>query len=270
MSTRHILLFIAALQSLICMEALAQAPQQAAGSDADELAKALSNPVAALISVPFQYNYDQTFGQDGYRHNLNLQPVVPISISERWNLISRTILPITYQNDVIPGTDQAGIGDITQSFFFSPKEPTQGGLIWGVGPALLLPTGTDDLGADTWGMGPTLVVLKQDGPWTYGALANHIVDVGGGHDRVDISNTFLQPFVSRGLGGGVTVTANLESTYDWKHSQWTVPTNLMMTKVTRLGGQMISVGGGVRVYAESPAGGPDWGVRFVVTLLYPR
>jgi len=263
-------LLMAALLSLACGDALAQASPESSGSDADALAKALSNPVAALISVPFQYNYDETFGEDGYRHTMNVQPVVPISISEDWNMISRTILPITYQKDVIPGTDQAGIGDVTQSVFFSPKQPTQGGLIWGIGPVALLPTGTDDLGADTWGLGPTLVVLKQDGQWTYGALANHIVDVGGGHNRVDINSTFLQPFVSRGLGGGLTVSANLESTYDWEQEQWTVPVNLTMTKVTKVGGQMLSFGGGLRAYAEAPSGGPDWGVRVIVTLLYPR
>lgn len=252
---------------LACGHAAAQSPK---ASDADELAKALSNPVAALISVPFQYNYDQTYGEDGYRHNLTVQPVVPVALSEDWNLISRTILPISYQNDVIPGTDQAGIGDITQSVFFSPKKPTSGGLIWGVGPAALLPTGTDDLGADTWAVGPTLVMLKQEGNWTYGVLANHLVDVGGGGHRVDINSTFLQPFLSHSLGKGVTASANVESTYDWEAEQWTVPVNLMLSKVTQIGGQRLSVAGGVRAYAEAPSGGPDWGLRFVVTLLYPR
>ena len=239
--------------------------------DADDLAKKLSNPVAALISVPFQYNYDQTYGSDGYRHNLNIQPVAPFQISEHWNVISRTILPVTYQKDAVPGTDQAGIGDITQSFFFSPREPGPSGVIWGMGPALLLPTGTDDLGADTWAAGPTFVVLKQDHGWTYGALANHLADVAGtGSRRADISSTFLQPFVSKAFNGGRTLTFNLESTYDWKASQWTVPFNVQYAKVTRLGGQMLSYQGGVRVYLETPRGGPDWGLRFAVTLLYPK
>lgn len=243
---------------------------QEPNADADELAKALSNPVAALISVPIQYNYDETWGGDGYRHQVNLQPVIPISISEDWNLISRTILPVVYQKDVVPGTDQAGIGDITQSLFFSPKEPTKSGVIWGVGPVMLLPTGTDDMGADTWGAGPTFVVLKQDGPWTYGALLNHIVDVGGERKRVDISSTFLQPFLTRGIGQGQTLGANFESSYDWEAEQWTLPLNLSYSKVSKIGGQMVSYQGGLRAYVDKPAGGPDWGLRFAFTLLFPR
>jgi len=241
------------------------------GDDADALAKALANPVAALISVPFQYNYDRTFGDKGYRHTLNVQPVVPISLNEDWNIISRTIVPIIYQNEVVPGTDQAGLGDVVQSIFISPKEPTSSGLIWGIGPVFLLPTGTDDLSADTWAAGPTAVALLQHGSWTYGALVNHLADVGGARGRrTDVSTTMLQPFVTRGLSGGRTIAVNLESTYDWKARQWLIPLNLQYSKVTRIGRQRVSFQGGVRAYLDGPRGGPDWGLRFNVTLLYPK
>lgn len=246
----------------------AQEAAAAPAENADNLARQLSNPVAALISVPIQYNYDETFGTDGSRHLINVQPVIPISISQDWNLISRTILPIISQNDVIPGTDQFGLGDTVQSVFFSPKEPTASGLIWGIGPVALLPTATDDsLGADTWAVGPTAVVLKQDGKWTVGALANHLVDVGG---DAEINATFLQPFVSMSLGKGRTLALNTESTYDWEAEQWNVPINFTYSKVSRIGNQLVSYAGGVRGYAETPQGGPDWGVRFVLTLLYPK
>jgi len=236
-------------------------------ANADELAKKLANPVASLISVPIQYNYDETFGDDGYRHTVNVQPVIPISISEDWNLISRTILPIISQEDLIPGTDQSGFGDIVQSVFFSPKAPTDSGIIWGVGPAAILPTGSDEFSADTWAAGPTVVILRQQGRLTIGALANHLEDVSG---DAEISATFLQPFLAYGLGKGRTVTFNSESTYDWEGEQWTVPVNLMYSQVRKFGRQLVSIGGGVRGYVDAPSGGPDWGVRLTFTLLYPK
>lgn len=250
------------------------AQEAPATADADALAKALSNPVAALISVPMQLNYDTGYGADGdgERWSLNVQPVVPISLNSDWNVISRTILPIIHQSDVVGNGSDSGIGDITQSLFFSPKKPTASGWIWGVGPAFLLPTASEDvLGTEQWAIGPTAVVLKQtESGLTYGALVNYLVSVAGDDDRADVNSAFLQPFLSKGLGKGRTATINLESTYDFEGHAWNVPVNVSYSKVTKIGGQMVSFAGGVRAYLETPAGGPDWGVRFVVTLLYPK
>ena len=241
--------------------------------DAD-LAKQLSNPVASLISVPFQFNYDSGFGpEDGHRRTLNIQPVIPISINEDWNLISRTIVPIISQSDVAgPSGDQFGLGDITQSFFFSPKEPTEAGIIWGVGPVFLLPTATDDLlGSGKFGIGPTAVVLKQQDSWTVGALANHIWSVAGDSDRSDISATFLQPFVSYTTSNSWTFGVNLESSYDWENDEWSVPVNFQVSKLLQLGEQPISVTAGARYWAEAPEiGAEGWGFRLALTMLFPK
>lgn len=241
----------------------------------EELAKKLANPIAALISVPFQFNYEQNVGLDdkGERYVLNIQPVIPFDLNEEWNVISRTILPITYQDDIFADAgSQSGIGDVVQSLFFSPKAPTDNGWIWGVGPVFLFPTGSDDLlTADKWGAGPTAVVLKQSGPLTYGALANHIWSFAGNDARSDISATFLQPFISYVTPDAWSFALQTESTYDWKAKQWSVPINVSASKVTKIGDQLVSLMGGVGYWAEGPDGGPE-GLRFRVgiTLLFPR
>ena len=244
-----------------------------AQENTDELAKKLNNPVSSLISVPLQYNIDFNIGpENGTKQYLNIQPVIPTSISTDWNLITRVIVPVVYQNDVFGNSgDQFGLGDITPTFFFSPKKPVAGGWIVAVGPVFLLPSATDELlGSDKWGVGPSVLGLRQteDG-WTYGALANHIWSVAGGSNRSEISSTFLQPFLAKQFPGGRTITLNLESTYDWYGEKWNVPMNLSYSKVTRWGNQMVSYAGGVRYFFETPGDGPDWGVRLVLTLLFP-
>ncbi len=264
------------LAALICALASSSLASQAhAQQSAADLAKKLSNPVAALISVPFQLNYDEKIGptEGGERWLLNVQPVVPITLNEEWNVISRTILPVVSQEDIFPGAGtQSGIGDIVQSVFLSPKAPTAGGWIWGAGPVFLLPTGSDDLlSSKKWGLGPTAVLLKQEHGWTYGALANHIWSVAGDSDRPDISTTFLQPFLSYTTPTAWTFGVNTESTYDWKNTQWSVPLNLSVSKVTKIGDQLISVGGGPRYWIDGPDSGPHgWGLRVFLTLLFPK
>jgi len=243
-------------------------------SSADELSKKLANPISSLISIPLQSNF--VFGggpdNDGFRYTLNVQPVIPLSLGENWNLIIRTIVPITYQDDLIFDSDwdQFGLGDTVQSFFFSPKEPGPWGMTWGVGPVFLWPTATNDsLGSEKWGAGPTGVFLFQSGPWTYGALANHIWSYAGEDDRRDINATFIQPFVSYQFGGGWSASFNTESTYDWDAGQWTVPLYAQVAKVMSVGGQMMSFAAGFQWFAEAPEGGPEWAFRFVITFLFP-
>jgi hypothetical protein len=242
--------------------------------DEADLAKQLANPVASLISVPIQANYDDNFGlqDEGSMLRINVQPVIPISLGEDWNLISRTILPIVDQSNIPAGFSESGLGDTVQSFFFSPKAPTSGGWIWGAGPVLLLPTATDQLlGSEKWGIGPTAVVLRQSGPWTVGALANHIESFAGESQRADISATFLQPFVTYVTSRQTTFAVNTESTYDWDNEQWSVPINVTAAQLLRAGDQLFQIGGGVRYWVDAPDGGPDgWGFRLQLTLLFPK
>jgi hypothetical protein len=237
-----------------------------------DLAKKLANPISDLISLPIQSNYDFGVGPgDGTKWTTNIQPVIPFGISEDWNLISRTILPVIDQEGFAAagdGLDAFGLGDTVQSFFFSPKESSP---IWGVGPVFLIPTATDSLlGSEKWGIGPTAVVLKQEGPWTYGALANHFWDFAGDDSRNPVNATFLQPFVAYITPTKTTFTLNTETTYDWRNDQWTVPLNIIVSQLFKIGDQPVQAFIGARYYAEKPANGPEWGLRFGFTFLFPK
>ena len=231
--------------------------------------------MASLISVPFQFNLDQRLGpqQTIQRANLNIQPVVPFRLSSDWNLISRTIVPVVnYQGEAGPETGALNVGDTLQSLFLSPAKPGRLGVIWGVGPVALAPTATSSLsGLHQWGLGPTGVALLQRGHWTVGTLANHLWGIANNGSGSTLNATFLQPFLSYTTTNAWTFTLNTESTYDWQANRWAVPLNLVVSKVTKVGNQLLSVGAGARYWAGGPEAGPHgWGGRLVVTLLFPK
>lgn len=259
------------LSLFLCFENSFAQTDEESSSSAQDLAQQLSNPVASLISVPFQNNLDFNIGpNEGFRYNLNIQPVIPLSISENWNLISRTIVPFISQKDVfIEGNSETGLGDIAQSIFFSPKAATESGIVWGVGPILLLPTATDDrLGANVWGAGPSAVVLKLSGPFTYGALVNHTWSYAG--DGNDLSATFFQPFLTYAKPDGSSYTINTENTQSWKNDIFAGAVGVFYAKVTKFGSQLVQLGGGPRVFYGNNPFNPDFAIRLNLVLLYPK
>jgi hypothetical protein len=270
----------------------------ALAQDGQALATQLANPLASLISVPIQFNYDSNIGanREGDGLKTNIQPVIPFKLDPNWTLISRTIVPVIYQNDVAPGSGQQfGLGDTVQSFFLSPSPTPLGGgakFIWGAGPVLLLPTGTGPLlTAHEFGAGPTAVALIQQGSWTVGVLSNHIWSLGNQSapaslacddyacladpvnatsGKAGISATYVQPFISYTTKDAWTFSLNSESTYDWLAEKWTIPVNAMVSKLVMFEKQPVSLGIGVRYWAETPEGGPHgFGARAIITFLFP-
>ena len=247
--------------------------QEKAGGGASELAVKLSNPVANLISVPFQNNVDYGIGTyHGAKYTLNFQPVIPIELSPKLNLITRYIIPIVDQQDITAeGERQFGLSDATVSAFFSPVG-SKNGWIWGAGPAILVPIGTNDLlSTRKWGAGPTALILRQANGLTYGFLANQLWSVAGDETRSDVNQLFLQPFFAYNWKSGAGLSINSEMTFDWEHNTTAAFLNPIITGVTRLGKQAVSLGVGPRIPLTAPdATKPDFGLRAVITFVFPQ
>ena len=256
---------------VLCLTGFAWAQDD--GSDAEALAKKLSNPIASLISVPFQNNTDYGIGDaNGTRNTLNIQPVIPISIGSKLNLIARVILPVVTQYNITGvGEKEAGISDIVMSAFFSPKE-SKNGFTWGAGPVLLIPTGSNDyLTTDKFGVGPTVVALKQSNGWTFGGLINQIWSVAGNSDRGDVNQMFVQPFITFNWKSGAGLGANMEWTQNWEASTATLWLNPVLSGVTALGSQKVQLAVGPRFNLAAPDGAmADLGWRAVIVLLFPK
>jgi len=251
---------------------LALAPVgKAEESSTADLAKAAQNPLASMISLPFQNNTDtnvEVGSEEKIQNTLNIQPVWPIEWNDNWNLITRTIIPVMSK----PTADsrENGLGDISFSGWFSPKE--SGKWVWGVGAVALLPTGADKLTADKWSLGPTAVALTFNGPWVYGGLINNIWSVSGS-GLIDINMMTLQPFINYNLSGGRYFTSSPLITANWEADsgqQWTVPLGLGYGKIFKLGNAPVN--GQISLYhnVEGPANGADWQLRLQLQFMFPK
>jgi hypothetical protein len=273
-----------------CLAASATALAQQASQD--DLEAKVQNPVAALISVPFQNNTYFGLGPDHDKtvNVLNIQPVIPIPAGD-WNIISRTIVPLIYVPHInfggaasdFDGTITAnagprgipetfGLGDINETLFLSPARP--GPLIWGVGPAVTIPTASSSiLGAGKVSLGPSAVVLVQPKPWTIGALFRQQWSIIGPNGRTDVNQSLLQPFVSYNLPDGWNLSTGPVITANWSADsaqRWTVPIGGGFGRVFKVGNQPVSAALQAYYNAERPEFAPRWSIRATVTLLFPE
>jgi len=242
----------------------------------ETLTKSVQNPVASLISVPFQDNANFAIGPYGRIQNiLNVQPVIPMELNGSWNLITRIIVPFIFQPQIAtPSLGTSGLGDLNPTFFFSPAKA--GRIIWGAGPTFSLRTETSSaLGNGKWGSGPSIVVLTQPKHWTLGVLANNIWSFAGDQNRRDVNSLLLQYFVNYNLKEGWYLTSQPIVTADWKApsgQRWVAPFGGGFGRVFRIGNQPIN--GQVAAYYNSirpdEAAYPGWSVRFQIALLYPK
>jgi len=258
------------LFSVVSMTMQAQEAEETEEREETSLAEKAQNPIANMISVPFQVNTSYGIGPDNRTSNvLNIQPVLPFSLSEKWNLITRTIIPIVTVPDFSStGTSSTtGLGDINLSLFFAPTESK---VIWGVGPIIALPTATDAiLGAREFGVGPSAVVVFMKGQWVYGATANHTWSVANS----DVSLSVIQYFINYNLPKSWYLSSAPLVTANWNApsgDEWTVPFGGTVGKIFKIGKQPINMQAGAFYNAIRPDGSAQWSTRFQLVLLFPK
>ena len=255
----------------------------AAAANTDSLRNAAQNPVANLISVPIQENWNFGIGPANRIQNiLNLQPVIPFGVSKNWNLITRWITPIVFQPLPVaqpPGppvqqTGVYGLGDINPSFFLSPKKSK---VIWGVGPTFVFPTATNTtyLGQGKFSIGPSVVALVQPPHFTIGFLANNYWSVAGhsNRDKPAVNQFLLQWFVNYNMKKGWYLTSSPIITANWRatsNNVWIVPFGGGVGRIMKLGFQPVNISAQFYGNAVHPPGASPWTMKLSLALLFPR
>ena len=260
----------------VAAQSPAPPPATEVRTSADALARAAQNPIAAMISVPFQNSTNFNTGPSGHTQNvLNIQPVIPIGLTSEWNLITRTVIPVISQPAAQAGEDTTfGLGSVQVSTFLSPAQA--GRIIWGVGAVAQAPTRSDPaLGSNVWGGGPTAVALMMQGPWVFGGLVNNVWSFSSEDPRRRYNTLTVQPFVNYNfpqspgtyLSFSPLITANWEAR---SGQEWTIPLGLALGQIFRIGGQALNGQAGAYYNVVRPDLGPEWQLRFQLSLMFPR
>jgi hypothetical protein len=248
---------------------------QTCADENQDLAQLVQNPIAKVISVPFQNNLTFGVGPDHDPQNvLNIQPVLPFQINSDWNVITRTIIPVDYQPPLSPeGSGLGGVGDISLALYFSPAR-TSSALIWGVGPAFVLPSANhEELGQGKFSTGLSAVALSIQGPWLVGALVTEVASVSGVSYRGNVSQMLVQPFINYNFPRGWYLTSSPIITANWKapgSQHWTVPVGAGGGRAFRIGKQAMNTQVQAFDNIEHPHNGGNWTLRVQFQLLFPK
>jgi len=257
--------------AVVAASMLAAARRPASAQSESELAKASQNPIANLTSLPVQFNYYMGGGLASRTSLIvNVQPVLPLKLNDRWLLISRTVVP--YVNlPMIDGTRRTGIADIQQQFYFTQKKSSM--FVWGAGPIFSVPTATNDVArTGQWSLGPTAVGLISKGRWLGGLLANNLWRIGGVNHGPSVNQLTTQPFLNFNIPSGWAISSSPLITANWSATssqRWTVPIGLGLSKVTAVGRQAVSISAQYYHAVEHPDNAGANQFRFQATMLYP-
>jgi hypothetical protein len=248
--------------------------QLARAQESSDIAKQAQNPIASLISVPLENDFNPYTGvnkEDSYV--LEMKPVVPIRLSNDWTLITRTIIPVIQVPDLAPGVSgTSGLGDIQESLFLSPTKT--GPVIWGAGPVISIPTATENiLGTKKLSLGPTVVVLRIQGHWLFGSLVQNLFSVAGPSGRPDVNQMLLQPFVNYNLPHKWYLTSSPIITSNWEvrpSERWVVPVGGGVGKIVHFGKLPVNIYTQFFRNVQRPDGTSSWSARFQMQLLFPK
>ena len=257
-----------------CILSLCPVVQPVSAQETSEVAKQAQNPIASLISVPIENDFNPQTGikkQDSYV--LEMKPVVPFNLSNNWNLITRTIIPVIQVPDLAPGVNgTTGVGDVQLSLFLSPSKA--GAVIWGAGPVISFPTASQEiLGTKKLSVGPTVVVLRSQGHWLFGTLVQNLFSVAGPSARPNVNQMLMQPFANYNLKHGWYLTSSPIITANWEvnpNQRWVVPVGGGVGKIVHFGKLPVNMYTQVFRNVERPDGTTPWSVRFQAQLLFPK
>jgi hypothetical protein len=271
---RAALWILAVAMTVLCRGVVPACAQESSEKQTSEIAKQAQNPIANVISVPLENDFYPHTGMDKEdSYVLEMKPVVPFKLSNDWNLITRTVIPVAQVPDLAPGVNgTSGLGDVQTSLFFSPAKV--GKVIWGAGPVISLPTATEDiLGTKKLSIGPTAVVLSIQGHWLFGALVQNLFSVAGPSQRPDVNQMLMQPFVNYNMRHGWYLTSSPVITSNWEvdsNRRWTVPVGGGVGRIVHFGKLPVSTYAQIFRNVERPDGTTSWSARFQMTFLFPQ